>query len=262
MWGYDNQGSSPYPWDETYRGAYAFSEPENQAIRNLALQHEFVFAISYHSYGQLMIYPWGYVDEDTSDHKLYTDIAAKMAEFNGYVYGNAKDDIIYNTNGDSDDWFYGDRGTLAYTFELGTMFIPPESQIETIWLRNKGASLYPLKIADDPHQIYPFINVYTDKTSYSEGDTMEVGLNLTNPQDAINIGIYVWVDLPSGGKYWVVRKPWANLPKGFDYSNSAWKSYTLPSISPGDYSWHAIVIDPSTKYVLNESIAPWTFTPT
>ncbi len=37
-WGYDNIGSSPTPSDETYRGPSAFSEPESQAIRNLAIQ--------------------------------------------------------------------------------------------------------------------------------------------------------------------------------------------------------------------------------
>ena len=29
-WGYDNSGSSNYTGDETYRGPYAFSEPETQ----------------------------------------------------------------------------------------------------------------------------------------------------------------------------------------------------------------------------------------
>lgn len=259
MWGYDDKGSSPYPGSETYRGAYAFSEPENQAIRDLALQHAFVFSISYHSYGQLILYPWGYVDEDTPDHKLYTDIAAKMAEFNGYVYGNAKDEIIYNTNGDADDWFYGEMGTLAYTFELGTMFIPPESQIEEIWLRNKRASLLPLQIADDPFQIYPSISIYTDKTNYFVSDTMEVGLDLTNPHDTRGVGIYIWVESPGGAKYWVVRKPWVSLPNGFEYSNPAWKTYTLPPLPLGNYSWHAVVVDPSTSYILSESIASWTF---
>jgi len=258
-WGYDNIGSSPNPSDETYRGAYAFSEPENQAIRDLALQHDFVFAITYHSYGEQMIYPWGYIDADTPDHKLFTDVAAKMAQWNGYTYGNPKDGIIYNTNGDATDWLYGDKGTIAYTFELGTEFIPPENLIDDIWFQNRGASLYLLQIADDPHQIYPSIRIYTDKTDYSKGDTMEVGLNLTNPHDAINVGVYVWVDLPSGGKHLVFQKPNVNLPAGYSYSNPAWKTYVLPTLQLGNYSWHAAIIDPATRYVLNESVSEWTF---
>ncbi len=259
MWGYDDWGSSPSPWADTYRGEHAFSEPETQAIRDLALQHSFVFSISYHSYGELILYPWGYVDEDTPDHKLFTDIAAEMASYNGYAYGNAKDGIIYNTNGDADDWFYGDLGTFAYTFELGTMFIPPESQIEDIWLQNRDASLYPLLIADDPRQIYPSISVSTDKAQYTEGDTMEVGLTLTNPHDAIRVGVYIWVDSPDGTRYWVERKPSVNLPQGFEFNDPVWKTNTLPALPVGEYHWHAVILDPSTRYVLNESIHPWSF---
>jgi hypothetical protein len=258
-WGYDDIGSSPDPGDETYRGRNAFSEPETQAIRDLALQHKFVFSISYHSYGELVIYPWGYANADTPDDKLFTDLAAGMAHFNGYTYGNPKDGVIYNTNGDSDDWLYGSRGTLAYTFELGTMFIPPENQIETIWVRNKVASLYLLYIADNPRQIYPSIKVYTDNTSYTKGDVMKVGLNLTNPQDAIKVGVGVWIDLPNGARFWVLQEPSVTLPKNFSYNNPAWKSYALPSLQPGNYSWHAMVVDPSTMYVLSESIAKWAF---
>lgn len=259
MWGYDDIGSSPYPWYEDYRGASAFSEPENQAIRDLALQHNFVFAISYHSYGELMIYPWGYIDADTPDHKLFTDIAAKMAQTNGYTYGNPKDGIIYNTNGDATDWLYGDKGTLAYTFELATQFIPPENLIDDIWLQNREASLYLLQIANNPHQIYPSIKIYTDKLSYSQGDTMQVGLDVTNSENAINVGLYVWAEKPNGDKQWILQKPYVNMPAGFSYSNPAWKKYVLPTLQPGNYSWHAAIIDPPTRYVLNESVSNWTF---
>ncbi len=50
MWGYDDNGSSPYPWDDTYRGPSAFSEPETMDIRDFCNEHEFSYAINYHSY--------------------------------------------------------------------------------------------------------------------------------------------------------------------------------------------------------------------
>jgi hypothetical protein len=139
------------------------------------------------------------------------------------------------------------------------MFIPPESQIETIWQKDKYASLYPLQLANDPYQIYSSIKVYTDKTEYSKNETMKVGLNLINPNGAANVGVGVWVDMPSGAKYWVVQEPNVNIPKNFNYSNPAWKTYTLPTLEPGNYSWHAMVVDSSTHYVLSESIAKWSF---
>lgn len=256
-WGYDDVGSSPDPGDETYRGESAFSEPETRAVANLTVQHDFVFSISYHSYGEVMVFPWGYANLDTADDKLFADVAAKMANFNGYAYGNAKDGIMYNTNGDVTDWQYAYSGTLAYTFELGTAFIPPESQIEQIWLRNRDASLYLLQIADNPKQIYPAIRVFTDKIVYSAGDVMKVGIELTNPGDALNVGIGVWVDLPSGGKYWVVQEPSVNVPEGYHYSNAAWKTYALPNLQPGSYTWHAMVVDAATVYVFSESKESW-----
>jgi hypothetical protein len=259
-WGYDDIGSRPDPRYETYRGTSAFSEPETQAIRDLAQQQDFVFAISFHSYGELILFPWGYVLEDTPDHKIYEDIAANMAQFNGYTYGNPKDGVIYRTNGDFDDSFYGYKGTLAYTFELGTMFIPPENQIEDVWLQNKKAALYPLLIADNPFQIYPSITIYTDKSTYTTGDTMNVGVNLTNPGDAITVGIGIWVDLPDGGKRWHYRNPSKSLAEGLEYSDPAWETIIFQDLPPGDYAWHAVIVDPPTNYLLSESISPWEFT--
>ncbi len=201
----------------------------------------------------------GYIDADTPDDKLFTDIAAIMAQWNGYTYGNPKDGVIYNTNGDVGDWLYGDRGTLGYTFELGTEFIPPESLIDDIWLENKDPALYLLQIADNPHQIYPSVKVWTDKTSYAKGETMHVGLEIVNPGKAIQVDVDIWVDLPSGGKRLVLKKSSVTLPVGFSYSNPSWKAYVLSDLQLGTYAWHATLKDPLTHYVLNESVCPWTF---
>lgn len=258
-WGYDDIGSSPYPEDETFRGKNAFSEPETQAIGKLAVAHNFIFAISFHSYGQVMVYPWGYANLDTVDDRLFTDVASKMAFFNGYAYGNAKDGVMYNTNGDVTDWLYAQSGTLGYTIELATAFIPPENQIEQIWLKNKNATLYLLLTADNPRQIYPNIGVFTDKASYSNGDMMKVGIELKHSENAIVVGIGVWVDLPNGDKYWVVHEPYVTVPKGFNYNNLEWKSFVLPTLQPGNYSWHAVVVDAYTMYRMSESKYSWVF---
>jgi carboxypeptidase T len=258
-WGYDNVGSSPYPSAEDYRGKAAFSEPETQAIASLCVQHHFAVSISFHSYGEVMVYPWGYANLDTPDDMLFTDLAAKMAASNGYIYGNAKDGAMYNTNGEATDWMYATNGTFAYTFEVGTAFIPPENQIQQIWLQNKDTSLYLLQVADNPRQIYPTIKVYTDKPDYKQGDQMKVGINLTNTGNTMTVGIGVWVDLPGGDKYWVVQEPHVTVPKDFNYANAAWNSYVLPSLPPGTYRWHAMVVETSTMYILSESQATWTF---
>ena len=67
QWGFNNRGSSPSPWTDTYRGTAAFSEPESQTIRDFVLSHHFVASLSYHSYGQLWLYPWAYKSTNLSD---------------------------------------------------------------------------------------------------------------------------------------------------------------------------------------------------
>ena len=59
QWGVDDDGSSGLGNAETYRGKAVFSEPETQAIRDLCKVKRFSLAMNYHSYGNLLIHPWG-----------------------------------------------------------------------------------------------------------------------------------------------------------------------------------------------------------
>ncbi len=123
MWGYDNNGSSPYPSNETYRGPYAFSEPCIKDMRDFTNEHEFKIAINYHAYSDMLLYPWGYVTTPSPDNELMHDYAQLMTKENGYVYGQSST-TIYPTNGDANDWMYGEQTTkakiLSYTPEIGS----------------------------------------------------------------------------------------------------------------------------------------------
>ncbi len=123
MWGYDNVGSSGNPSSETYRGTSSFSEPETQIIRNLCQNIPFSIALNYHSYSNLLLYPWGYIAQSTPDDLLFKNFAMHMTADNKYVYGIGST-TIYATNGGSDDWMYGEQATknkiFAYTPEIGS----------------------------------------------------------------------------------------------------------------------------------------------
>ena len=64
-WGYDNEGSSPDPSSETYRGTGPDSEPETQAIERLAKRVRFEFNVNYHSAAELLLYGTGMAGLDT-----------------------------------------------------------------------------------------------------------------------------------------------------------------------------------------------------
>ena len=59
-WG--GRGSSGQTCSEEYRGQRAFSEPETAALRKflLARRGSVLMYLTFHSYGQMILYPWGY----------------------------------------------------------------------------------------------------------------------------------------------------------------------------------------------------------
>src|SRR5690606_15325000 len=88
LWGYDNWGSSGNPSSETYRGPSAFSEPETQALRDFLEGGRRVrAAFNYHTYGDLLLFPWGYEAAYTPDHDRFVAASQQMTAVNGYNYG-------------------------------------------------------------------------------------------------------------------------------------------------------------------------------
>ena len=67
QWGMGAGGSegSPNTFDDTYRGPSAFSEPETRAVRDFVQGlHNPRALLSYHSYSELFLRPWGYTNAD------------------------------------------------------------------------------------------------------------------------------------------------------------------------------------------------------
>jgi len=118
QWDAQCQSGSLYPWDEDYRGPAPFSEPETQAIRDLALSHNFKYAISFHSGAECVVYPWGYTTEDPPDKEKFEEIASEIAQLTSIWYSQSGD--WYTTSGVWDDWMYGNRSTFAVTCEIYT----------------------------------------------------------------------------------------------------------------------------------------------
>lgn len=170
-WGYDNSGSSPSSSSETYRGARAFSEPETRMMKQFCENRNFKFAINYHSYSNLCLYPWGYIASLCDDDSLFSQFSKLMTAENGYTYGPACS-TIYPTNGGSDDWMYGEQTTkgkiFAYTPEIGTSFDgfwPTQDRIIPLIQENMLTSLSAARLAGNYGLIADNNPLYIDKTN-------------------------------------------------------------------------------------------------
>ncbi len=133
-WGYDDEGSSPIPSDETYRGMGPASEPETATVQAFCRKQKLTVAMNYHAYGNDLINPWGYIDA-VPERSHWTRLTTKLTATNYFVAGNSMLTIGYPSNGDSDDWMYGARHTYAMSPEIGTHidgFWPPHSHIEPL----------------------------------------------------------------------------------------------------------------------------------
>lgn len=135
QWAYDNNGSSDSPDSQTYRGTSAGSEPEVQSIMQFCQQRRFKNALNYHSFGNLLLFPWGYANQTCPDHQHFERISANYVEENRFITGPSPL-ILYAANGTSDDWMYGDQKTkekiFAMTPEVGKSgegFWPVSSKI-------------------------------------------------------------------------------------------------------------------------------------
>ncbi len=210
-WGYDDNGSSPSPWYDTHRGPHPFSEEETKAVKNLCETNSFSIALNYHTFGNYIIYPWGYANIESPDSVKFRALSKKISAQNKFVYGNAAGSIGYLVNGDSDDWMYGDvkqkNKIFAMTLELGSAidyFWAPINRIKPIAEENIFANNYAalcagayvdslvIRLAESNDSIYAairFRNTGLMKTEYSKVEILTDDPYLVVDSSFINTGV-------------------------------------------------------------------------
>ncbi len=137
---WNTSGTSGNPNGSTYAGDEPFSEAENRAIRYLVESKNFKLALNNHTYGNLLLYPYGYdYNQPTEDNDIYEFISSELVSENNY--DNIISADLYPAAGDSDDFMYGmliteDNQTrdkiFAMTPEIGSSFWPQSSSIEDL----------------------------------------------------------------------------------------------------------------------------------
>ena len=115
-----------------YRGPYPFSENETRAVKDFAEAHAIIISISYHSYGEFIIYPWLHTTKQTPDEPLFRSVGENISSINHY-YLLVKEDrripLYGGTLGSSENWLYREKGTIAYTIEAGAQQRPTSPQV-------------------------------------------------------------------------------------------------------------------------------------
>lgn len=254
MWGYDNTGSSPTPSSETYRGPFAFSEPEAGAIRDLAIQKNYGTHFNLHSYQNAFLYPWGYINQQTVDSLIYREFAQDMSSFNGYVYGVSGEILGYNSNGSVRDWMYGEQTaknkSFGYTVEIGSSsdgFWPPQHRIFPLAQGMLKPNLYNAWVAGsyveiidpaysedyfDPGEVIFMNSVFRNK-GIENSENIDLQLTSLSPYITINNGNVSLGSVPARGT--------ATVPSPF--------SFTISNTTPIDIEVQlllATLVDNST----------------
>ncbi|MEU7277853.1 M14 family zinc carboxypeptidase [Streptomyces sp. NPDC045431] len=120
-WGYDDEGSSPDPADETYRGPGPMSEPETKALDAFQKRIGFQYGINYHSAAQLILYGVGWqVATDTPDDVPLKALAGTPAQPAIPGYRPQVSSELYTTNGEADGHAANVNGMQMFTPEMST----------------------------------------------------------------------------------------------------------------------------------------------
>ncbi len=222
-WGTVN---APTEWKcgATYPGPAPASEPETAALEALVRQYfpdqrgpnltdaaplnTTGVLITLHSYGNLVLWPWGHTYDSAPNDAQLRLFGEKMAGYNSYTPQQSVQ--LYPTSGDTDDWAYGELGIPTFTFELGPTsgtcggHMPPFQCLDTgtggaFWPRNLPALVYAAKVARTP---YALVNGPTPETLQASptGD----GTQLVATFDEVRNG----GQAITGAEYYVDTPPW------------------------------------------------------
>ncbi|MCK5397377.1 MAG: hypothetical protein KAJ33_03930 [Thermoplasmata archaeon] len=208
LWG--ASGASSDPRYDIYGGEYPFSEPETAAIRDFCRDHNFIFSVSYHSFSQLILYPWGWTHESCPDEDVFVSVGNEMSsvitnkadsEFPGYV--PEKGSGLYPTAGSDEDWLYGELGIYAYCIETYPsvqdddssayasydavtgeydLFHPRADKIQPVCEDNLPAAILLCQIADNPFQLMDHVSIEpeTAEIRIVNGTSDSVSLDITD----------------------------------------------------------------------------------
>lgn len=248
-------GPNLNPCSELFPGNAAASEPETQALQafltslypnhpkpgqgEAAPADTSGIVISLHSYGNLILWPWGYTLKPSPNATELAQIGKRLAQFNGYQPAQAIQ--LYPTSGTVDDWTYAELGIPIYTFEVGPFaggcsdFNPPFVCLDgesggNFWASNLPAFLYAARIARAPYSQAQGPDLAVQKVAQVISDTSHLTLTLTFTNSQVISGAEVFVTRSDWlGNSAISLKPLQNpIPSNTSTSSILGWQATLP----------------------------------
>lgn len=186
FWNYGGpggSGSSTICGDETFRGDLPFDQIETQNAMNFVNSRSFKGSLSYHTFGNYFIRPWGYSGVPSPDENIFQNFSADMALQNQYTLGRSLQTVGYTVRGTTDDWYYNDSGharIIAMTPEVGTStdgFWPPQSRILPLAQSTVWSNIY-FSLSCGGY-VAP-VNTAMNKISYTQGESGQIKVSFKN----------------------------------------------------------------------------------
>jgi hypothetical protein len=119
-------GSSGSKYAQDFHGDSAASEVETKVMMDFVSRIKPVFSISYHSYSEIVIYPFGcegqHVPTKEVVEKIGRELASKIKTDDGkgtYTPGTAPE-LLYSVDGGDIDWLYAVAQVIPYVIEVNS----------------------------------------------------------------------------------------------------------------------------------------------
>jgi predicted deacylase len=135
-----------------YVGPHALSEPESRAIFRVAHETSPILSFAFHSFGNLLLYPWAYTDQENDRAAEYRALGAAMTSALKIPYRVRQARDLYGVIGDMDDWLDAELGTLAFTIEVGR---PDVGWRDGLQLSNPFRWMNPVRVRDTVDNLTP-----------------------------------------------------------------------------------------------------------
>ncbi|MBC7396499.1 MAG: zinc carboxypeptidase, partial [Bdellovibrionales bacterium] len=135
--GVDINRNYPYAWNscrgsssneraQDYHGTSAGSEPETQVMMDFVKKIRPVFSISYHSYSEIVIYPYGCEGSHVPTREVVESIGVEMAgkivtdDGGGHYKAGTAPELLYSVDGGDIDWMYHEYQVIPFVIEVNS----------------------------------------------------------------------------------------------------------------------------------------------